>query len=270
MTLSIVDLVAIDPVGTDRFVATRCPANARRILGSGLLAASLLAAGTTCGRRPFVPGSLHATFLRAGQPDRLVELSVTRLHDGRTSASRLVTVAQDETPIMTASLRFFEPFDAPEWQGQVLYDVGPGDGAQEDAAVSRLELLADFEVRAAVAHQGGRAVMHPYWVRYRHPLPSDPLVHAGLVALLTDIGVSGSARRPGTPLRERLAPVSLDHALWWHRPVRADDWLLITARSLTESGGRALARGEVATLTGVLVASFVQDALLPRGREAGR
>jgi acyl-CoA thioesterase-2 len=222
-----------------------------------LIVTSLATAATTVAI-PLAPCALHVSFLRAARADRPLELSVSAVHDGRRTAHRRVEATQDDRPVASASLRFTAAFEASDWHATTPPMCPPEAADSAHAAVAAVPAMAGFEIRGATIPEDGRPVIHPYWVRHRHPLPSDPLTHAGLVAF---IGVSGSARRPVTRLRHRLGGVTLDHSLWWHRHARADEWLLVTATSTSESAGRAYARGEIATRDGVLVASFAQDAL---------
>ncbi|HKE72732.1 MAG TPA: acyl-CoA thioesterase domain-containing protein [Acidimicrobiales bacterium] len=265
--MPVLDLVALGQDGDGRYTAAHCPSSGDRLLGSGVLAASVTAAAATVGGH-LTPAALQATFVRAGARTDPVVLDVSHEHDGRRAATRRVAASQAGRAIVVSSVRFHQ--DAPDGQGwqpaRPAGVVGPDVGRAEDAAVGSLELLDDFEVVAAV-ESPPRPVIHPYWVRARSRLPDDPGVHAALVAFLTDIGVSGSALAPGTRMRDRLAARSLDHCLWWHRRARVDDWLLVDASSSVNAGGRGLARGEVWSADGALVASFAQEVLL--GVDAG-
>lgn len=263
--LEVLDLVAIEPTGTDRFVCSPRVSNRGRIGGSELLTAGLLASVSST-RSGLAPAGVQAMFLRSGRADLPVELAVTHLQDSRTSAVRSVVASQDGTMLMTATYRFVLSRPSVDWQPEFVFEVGPDDGVESLAAVATMDALQGFDVRAAVHPADGRPVIHPYWVKTKAPLPDDPLLHAALVLYLTDIGTTGSARAPGTRLRDRLGAVSLDHTFWWHRPVRMDQWVRVNAASLSESGGRAKARGEVVSVDGVLVASFAQEAFVPEPR----
>ncbi len=259
------DLVELAPSGTDLFTTVRCPGSRQRLHGSGLLVAAVLAAAATIDAE-LVPASMHTTFLRAGRPAEPVELAVDRLHDGRTSRTRGVVMRQGGVAIATSTIRLVDPHDDQGWHRSCTPEVDAEAGVPELAALADLSLLDGFDVRAAALPADGRRIIHPCWIRHQSVLPDDALLHVCVVAFVTDLGVSGSARPPGTPLRDRLGPVTLDHSLWFHRPARADDWLLITADSLSEAGSRAVARGEVSTASGSLVASFTQQAMVVPAR----
>ena len=105
------------------------------------------------------------------------------------------------------------------------------------------------------------------WVRVRERLPDDPVLHACALVWLSDIGVAPSARAPGTlAARRPFVGASLDHAVWFHRPARADDWVQFWVRPESNAGGRGLVRGAMHTVDGVRVASVAQEALV---RDAG-
>ena len=255
--LTVLDLVEVQHLAEDAFCCVPSTGNSTRLGGSELMVAGLLAASaTTSGALP--PAAVHASFLRSGRSDAPVEVTVARLHDGRS-----VTATQDGVPIMTATFRFFAARPADDWQRETVFDLTAAEGEEQFAVVATLPTLRNFEVRAAVRPTDGKRVIHPYWVKSKAALPDDPLLHAALVLYLTDLGTTGSARAPGTPMRERMGPMSLDHAFWWHRPVRVDEWVHVNATSLTEASGRALARGEVVSANGVLAASFSQDVVVP-------
>ncbi|MDO8364671.1 MAG: thioesterase family protein [Actinomycetota bacterium] len=263
--LQVLDLVSLRPTGPDRFVTLPVQGNSERLGGSEVLVAALLAAAATA-PADLAPAGAQASFLRSGRSSLPVDVAVAHLQDSRSSAVRAVTASQSGTPVMTASFRFFRSRAAADWQPEMTPDLAPAEGDEAMAVVSTLPTLRSFEVRAAVQPADGRPVIHPYWIKSRVPLADDPLLHASVLLYLTDLGTSGSARAPGTRLRDRMGPVSLDHTFWWHRPARADQWLYVSAHSLTESGGRALARGEVVAADGTLAASFAQEVVVPPPR----
>lgn len=100
------------------------------------------------------------------------------------------------------------------------------------------------------------------WVKVKGELPDDPGLHASAIAFISDMGVVGSARAPGSTLPPRFMGASLDHTIWFHRPARADRWLLFSVEPSTNFGGRGLARCTMHTRDGVLVATVMQEALL--------
>jgi acyl-CoA thioesterase-2 len=102
--------------------------------------------------------------------------------------------------------------------------------------------------------------LHPTWVRLKEPFGDDPAMHACALTYISDMAVIRSAVAPGAPIS--WGGASLDHAVWFHRPFRVDEWLLFSVDPVTNYGARGLARGSFRTVDGTLVASFVQECLL--------
>ena len=265
----IAGVFAIDRVG-DNVFSVGAPLAARgRLLGSGVIATSTLAARSTFDGT-HRPVGIHTTFVRAGD-NTPVTLEIDRVHDGRSMVVRTVRAVQHERTVATSTIRFHDevaPVDTSpaEWEpGPPDGRVPPAIGRPADSMVATMQQLTAFDIRAAVppGTVEGR-IIHPYWIRAKGEVPDRPGVHEALVGLFTDIGVSVAAAAPGTPFRDVREAVSLDHVLWWHRPPRIDEWLCIDAEPLVNNGGRGLARGTVRDEHGTLVASFAQEALLVR------
>src|SRR3712207_5553905 len=137
----------------------------------------------------------------------------------------------------------------------------PADDAPE-SPLSRFSTMTPFDMRPIKGYSKMGWILHPFWVKTKGPLPDDPAIHACVIAFISDMGVVGSARgkEPADP--QRFMGASRDHALWFHRPARPDEWLLFDVPPLTNAGARGLARGTMHTVDGVLVSSIVQEALL--------
>ncbi|MEU7813890.1 acyl-CoA thioesterase domain-containing protein [Pseudonocardia sp. NPDC049154] len=259
-------LLALAPTGaSDHFGAVVPPTNGARAFGGHLLALALRAAARTVpvGWPALAPHSLHARFVRPGTVGDPVGLAVERVRDGRTTALRRVAVTgSDGRLVANVETAFRLPEEStPDWS--VPTEAGGPPCEVLDSPMTTALPLAPFEVRSVHPHvRGGPARLHPYWARLRSPLPPDPVLDACLLVILTDIGVSGSARRPGAPMREQRRSVSLDHALWIHRPFPRGDWVLVEAKAESNAGGRGFARGAVRLADGIPVASFGQEVLL--------
>ncbi|MEN3273806.1 MAG: acyl-CoA thioesterase, partial [Actinomycetota bacterium] len=102
--------------------------------------------------------------------------------------------------------------------------------------------------------------MHPYWMRAKGRLPDDDAIHACAIAFMSDMGILSAARPPGSTAG--FGGASLDHAVWFHVPVRADEWLLFDASPLRAAGARGMAHGTMHTTGGVLAVTIVQEGLL--------
>lgn len=268
MTDRLLELLTLEERGDDVFTASTPADGPNRLFGGQVAAQSLRAATLT------VPGdrfahSFHAYFIRPGRPGVPLELTVDRTRDGRSFTTRRVSAAQDGEPIfvLAASFHVAEPGD--DWQPPLAADVpDPEAATAPESPFTRFASMSPFELRPVRdPGTGGFPVLHPFWVRTKRLLPDDPGLHASVIAFISDMGVVGSARAPGSSLPERFVGASLDHAVSFHRPARADEWLLFSVDPVTNAGARGLARGTMHTRHGVLVASVAQEALL---RDAGQ
>jgi acyl-CoA thioesterase II len=251
-------LLELEPAGTDRFLAPTPSDGPSRLFGGQVASQSLRAATLTVDGRP--PHSMHAYFIRPGRPGTPLELSVDRTRDGRSFSTRHVTAAQEDEPIFMLSASFHGAEPGDDWQPPAPSAPSPEEVGDVDSPLRSFSTMSPFEIRP-LRTGASFPVMHPFWVRLTDPLPDDPALHACAIAFISDMGVVGSARAP----RATSAPfagASLDHALWFHRPARADEWLLFSVDPITNFGARGLARGTMHTADGVLVASIAQEALL--------
>lgn len=257
---SFLRLLDLSDEGPDRFRAACPQQQAPRLFGGQVAAQALCAACRTApDGRP--PHSLHAYFLRPGRPGAPVQLEVTRSRDGRSFATRLVTASQSDQVIFVMMVSFHSGEDGPDWQALPRPEApGPDAVTPAEPPLAWFGAVASFDIRPARA-AGGVAPLHPCWVRSRERLPDDPVAHACALAFMSDIGMVRAARTPGSAHRP-LSGASLDHALWLHRPARADQWLLFSAAATTNAGARGLASGTLHTDDGVLVASVSQEAIL--------
>lgn len=257
------DIFTIKPAAGGAFNAVIPDAGTGRPFGGHLIGLAIRAAASTVGVAVSpVPHAVHARFLRAGQAGEPVRLTVTPVHDGRTIAVRQLTAVQGTRALLTAELSFHAAAEEEPWQAPKRPLRVP-----ERALFSPLAgipPLAPYEIRAEHEHvRGSAARLHPFWARLREPAHDrDPVLDACALAVLTDVGVTASARRPGSPLRVQRAAVTLDHALWLHGTFSVEEWLQVGVIPLVNSGGRGVARGEVSRADGTLVASFVQEVLL--------
>jgi len=224
--------------------------------------------------------SLHGYFLRAGRTSRPMIYAVEDLRDGRTYVTRRVTARQDGEAIfvLSASFKLAEP-------GGHDRQPLPPDSADPSRLPDYYELWAKIDPQGAenaavrqavevryVSSEGTSGVEgvteQKLWVRALDALPDDPVLHTCALTYLSDLMLAPTAAlaveppRAVRPLPATVFLTSLDHALWFHRLFRADEWLLIAQESRTAGDGRGLARSEVWTRDGRLVASAVQETVL--------
>ena len=288
--ISTADLVAVldlEPDGHDRFVGHSLANGWRRVFGGQALAQSLVAAQRT------IPGravhSLHAYFLLAGDPKEPIRFEVERLREGRSFATRRVVAKQRGEAIFVLSASFQVEEPGPEHFLPAPKTLGPEDSffsdaklaALPEAARARVEgvlgRIAPIQTRATDLGRFSRAPGKPadprqnIWIRIAPTLPDDPALHRAAIVYLSDMTLLDTALAAhGHNIFDGSHQVaSLDHALWFHRPARADQWLLYVQDSPNTSGARGLTRGLLYRENGVLVASVAQEGLMRPVRAKG-
>lgn len=262
-----------DDTGDDRYLMRSDAARLfDRIYGGQLLAQALVAAGTTVDGKQV--HSLHATFVGAGTPGPPIEVDVTRVRDGRSMATRHVTLLQDDRPVLAALISFHDNGTGPDVAPPPPPVEAPEDTpllqAWVDGDVGRhwVERPPPLELRISEAPTflggTGATPTRSHWMRVPRPVGDDPLLHAALLAYGSDFFLMDMVFRahavelgPG-----RLIGLSVDHAIWFHRPVRFDDWHLHTQEAVTVVGERGLARGAIHDHAGRLVATVMQEVLV--------
>lgn len=245
----------------DLFTATATGFGLERIFGGQAVAQALRAAGLTIGNPRHVH-SLHAYFIRAGRPGEPLRFEVTRTRDGRAFSTRHVTAGQEGKPVFEMIASFADPEPGENWPPAARPAV-PG---PDDLDPVRFPWLfgedEPVDLRPVTPPvPGSFPISHPFWVRVTMPAGTEPAVHSCVIAYLSDIAVVRAACAPGSWQRYDLR-VSLDHSIWFHRPARADQWLLFSMSPVAHVGTRGLARGSIQTADGTLVASVAQEVLL--------
>jgi acyl-CoA thioesterase-2 len=282
--LDILDLEALD---LNLYRGFSPPENRLRVFGGQVAAQALIAAGRTVGDgrgadRPV--HSLHAYFLRPGDPKIPIIYSVDRIRDGRSFTTRRVAAIQRGEAIFHLSASFQVHETGVSHQEKMPHVPDPETlPTWSDAMAPYAKELGDWINRPRpidVRHVGEpmrttpvesipRPPTHQLWFRTDGNVPSDPLLHACLVAYASDLTLLDTIMLPHGLIWTEGFQVSLDHAMWFHRPFRSDQWLLYDQRSPTASAARGLATGTIFTHEGLLAVSVVQEGLL-RSRLGGR
>jgi acyl-CoA thioesterase-2 len=236
----------------------------QRVFGGQVLAQALVAgARTVPDGRP--PHSLHGYFLRPGDPTTPIVYVVERTRDGGSFTTRRVVARQHGRPIFHMTVSFQVEEDGLEHQ-DAMPDAADPEGLEtlvERIRSSGRAVSPDewgvLDVRYALEERDRLQV----WLRAVDRLPDDPVLHAATLAYASDITLLGTALRPhGLGFdNPDLITASIDHAMWFHRPGRVDDWLLYDQDTPTASGGRGLGRGRIFDRGGRLVATTVQEGL---------
>jgi acyl-CoA thioesterase II len=274
----LLDLLDLEQIEVNVFRGRSPDETVQRVFGGQVAGQALVAAGRTVpDDRPV--HSLHAYFIRPGDPAVPLVYTVERIRDGRSFTTRRVTVVQHGKPIFAMSASFHRPESGLE-HADPMPKVPPPEEVQR--SVDRLEqalgepLPAHFrdspiELRSvgplsieASLDPSLRTTRSLVWLRVNGKLPDDPLLHVCLMTYASDLTLLDTVLlRHGRSWHEGgISGASLDHAMWFHRPFRADQWLLYAQESPVAYGARGLARGEVFTADGDLVVSVVQEGLI--------
>lgn len=263
--LEILDLSA---AGHDRFMAPTPSEGPPRLFGGQVASQALRATTLTVPAQRRVH-SFHAYFIRPGRPGIPLQLDVERTRDGRSFCTRRVVAAQDGEAILVADTSFHVAESGLDWQEGALPEGTPLPDQLRKHERGGFPFRATNPFEIVQVHPNEGLPLHPCWVRLRDPIPDDPALHASALAYVSDLAVIGSARGPSQ--QGQWGGASLDHSVWFHRPLRVDEWLLFSVDPVTNYGARGLAKGTFHTTAGVLVASMAQEALLrtaenlPRG-----
>jgi acyl-CoA thioesterase-2 len=273
----LLDLLDLEQIELDIFRGRSPEEQVQRVFGGQVAGQALVAAGRTVpSDRPV--HSLHAYFIRPGDPAVPLVYIVDRVRDGRSFTTRRVSAIQHGRPIFTLSASFHRAEPGPA-HSDPMPEVPPPDEIPK--TVDRLEKLfgtlpAQFRETPIDLRSIGpltfeaerdpslRATRNLVWLRVDGELPDDPLLHVCLMTYASDLTLLDSVLLGhGLSWADgKTSGASLDHAMWFHRPFRADRWLLYAQESPVAAGGRGLARGEVFTADGQLVVSVVQEGLI--------
>lgn len=278
----LLDLLDLEPIELDIFRGRSPAERHQRVFGGQVAAQALVAAGRT------VPGdrlvhSLHAYFLRPGDPTVPIVYNVDRIRDGRSFTTRRITAIQHGRAIFTMSASFHVSEQGVHHQAAQMPDV-PAPETLPPSQQRMRELFGDdpvVQAAAAIPRPVDTRYVTPLtweahrdpelrgsrtrvWFRYDAELPDDPLLHVVLAAYASDYTLVDTVLLAhglawGTT---DIMGASLDHAMWFHGPFRADDWLLYDQESPWSGGARGIARGQMFTPAGDLVVSVVQECLI--------
>lgn len=275
----LIALLDLEEIEKNHYRATSPSEGWQRVYGGQVLGQALVAASRTVpdDRRAH---SLHGYFLRPGDTTIPILYKVDRIRDGRSFTTRRVVAIQHGRPIFNMSISFqvaeegFDhQFDMPE---------APPPESLPDERELRAEWAKRLPAEQAAGFTRDRPIdVRPIdpvdifapdkrpprqmcWMKSRDPLPDDARLHQCVLAYLSDWSLLDTATLPHgvSFLQDDMQVASLDHAMWFHRPFRADEWLLYVQDSPSASGARGLNRGLVYRRDGVLVASAAQEGLI--------
>jgi acyl-CoA thioesterase-2 len=278
---ALVALLDLEAIEVNIFRGISPDEDRQRVFGGQVAGQALVAAARTVEADRLVH-SLHAYFLRPGDPAVPILYEVDRIRDGRSFTTRRVVAIQHGRAIfnLAASFHVTEdgldheiPVEEAMWDGSPPPEPDDLPDWAERMAPYR-EHLAHYDRPRAIDTRnadwdiGDRGTAHPphqrVWLRADGTLPDDPVLHACIVTYASDLTLLDTTLLPhGTSAMDgSIMMASLDHAMWFHRPFRADEWLLYVQDTPSSSGGRGLARGSIYTREGALAASVLQEGLI--------
>ena len=267
----------------DVFIGRSQPMPHGRVFGGQVLAQSVIAAGRTvndledAAERPRRIHSLHGYFLRPGDSNHPIRFTVERLRDGHSFSARRVHAIQYGRPILSMITSFQTHSKGLDHQDsvpaapdpetlQTVAEVFAGVDDPQASFWSKDKAIDLRHVEGAIYIRPGRqlASRQSVWLKTMGALPDDPLVNAAVLAYCSDYSLLEPVLRcHGLAWSDRrLRVASLDHAMWFHRPGRADDWTLYTQDSPSASSGRGLASGRMFTADGILLATVAQEGMI--------
>ncbi|MET0496881.1 MAG: acyl-CoA thioesterase II [Steroidobacteraceae bacterium] len=280
MLADVLQVLKLERLEQDLFRGESRDPGHHRVFGGQVLGQALAAAYATVEQRAV--HSLHAYFLRAGDPDHPIVYEVDRSRDGASFTSRRVVAIQHGKQIFHMSASFQVPEIGIDRQGQ-MPEAGDPETLPDMAEVVEqlkkrdsdmprpfLDHKRPFDFRpAAMPDPDGDVPADPHmkiWFRALDKLPDDEVLHRTLLAYASDYYLLGVAMLDEryTQSRQNLQMASIDHAMWFHRPARVDDWLLYVLDSPTAINSRGFALGSIYSRDGTLVASTAQEGLVRR------
>lgn len=275
----VVDILEPKRIATDQFRGRSLNLNWGSVFGGQLVAQALLAAEQTV-REDHVPHSVHGYFLQAADERKPITYQVQRIRDGKSFTMRRVCAKQDGGTVFTLTASFQRDEAGLEHQDTMPLTPGP-EGLSSQAQIARKYISRVLDApRKQLSFERaieGRPVdpidlLNPeakspprsIWYRVLGTLPDRPALHRALLAYVSDLNLLSTVWQPHalTWTTPGVQSVSIDHAVWFHRPCRLDEWLLFEMDSPSASGARGLARGRFFTRDGRLVASATQEGLI--------
>jgi acyl-CoA thioesterase-2 len=279
---ALVDLLDLEEIDDDLFRGHSVDNGRGRSFGGQVAAQALMAGMRSVGEEFFVH-SMHSYFLLPGDPAESIVYDVERIRDGRSFLTRRIVARQHGRPIYYMTANFHKHEEGFEHQDAMPQVLPPESGVD---LLQRMRSRTDLEGQRlaqewaaldarAVGHslQGGLEddPAHPsrqrIWLRINGRLPDDPEIHLGAFTWASDISLLAASLAAHTLDHGKVQMASLDHAIWFHRPFRPDEWWLYDQVSPSAQGGRGLSLGRVFTSDGRLVATVAQEGIIRPRRD---
>ncbi len=260
---NLIDTLALERIEVNLFRGVAPSQRGPRIFGGFVVAQALLAAYRTVETR--VCHSLHAYFIRPGDPSVPILYEVDRARDGRSFSTRRVTAIQHGSQIFNLAASFQEAETGLEHQDEMpQLSLPDALSAEQDRPEWRRAIEMRWVGAPATANQGPSAPSQSVWMRALAPLTDDVAVQQAVLAYASDMSLMGTSMRCHGLMGDvaGLQTASLDHAIWFHRPSNFNDWHLYDQRSPSASGARGFNLGEIYNIDGRLIACTAQEGLM--------
>lgn len=274
----LIDVLKLEQQDETHFIGRSKDLGFPKVFGGQVIGQGLSAATQTVENRQ--PHSLHAYFLRPGDASHPIEYDVEVIRDGGSFSMRRVVASQFGKQILNMSISFHQEENGFEHQ-DVMPNVPGPEHFQSELDLYRAHaseipdkirdlFIADRPIECRVVEnqnpfrpRHGIAKRH-MWIKSVAPLPDNQLIHQSMLAYTSDYGFLETALTPhGISIGNRYLNIaSLDHAIWFHRPFKLDDWLLYVADSPSAGSARGFVRGQIFNRAGELVASTAQEGLI--------
>jgi acyl-CoA thioesterase II len=277
---NLVKLLDLERLETNLFRGVSPPSGWNRVYGGQVLAQALVAAQRTV-TDDRVVHSMHAYFLLAGEPKVPIVYDVEQVRDGGSFSTRRVKAIQNGQPMYVMSASFQKHEVSLDHQAEMPVVPGPETLASQDDLLKMLAgkiplSMANYltrdrpidmrlvEVDRYMSRKKAKPAQQHVWMRAKGRLPDDPKVHQAVLAYASDATLLDTALTAHGKLLfdTDIQMASLDHSMWFHRPFRADEWLLFAQDSPSAGGARGFCRGSIYRQDGVLVASVTQEGLV--------
>ena len=258
----LLQLLSLEQIEENIFRAQHPEGRQGRLYGGQIMAQALMAGGRTVSQDQRAH-SLHGYFLRPGDPTVPAVIRVERARDGRSFATRRILVTQRGEAIFNMDASFQIVESGLDHQS-AMPDLQPPPEEKIPSALFDAPFVTWRHEFRRLQSESPQPPEQFVWFKPTSTVPNDPLVAACLLVFESDNVLIGTARLPhrGSFKREHMQVASLDHAMWFHRPLELNQWLLYAIDSPSASQARGFARGNIFTHSGELLASTVQEGLI--------
>ncbi len=281
----IIEILDLEEIEKNHYRATSPSEGWQRVYGGQVIGQALVAAARTVDPDRFAH-SLHGYFLRPGDTEVPILYKVDRIRDGKSFTTRNVHAIQHGRPIFSMLISFQGIEDGFDHQMDAPADVPPPESLRSEEelraeeAKAHPELFSDWSFSERpidfrpihpqnLVNPVAQEPRNWAWMKVKGALPDDQSLHQCALAYLSDWSLLDTAFYPHAVsfLQDNIQTASLDHAMWFHRPFRADEWMLYVQDSPSASGSRGFNRGLIYSRDGTLIASATQEGLMRRHTE---